>query len=284
MANVSLVFINHHFSSSSIRPLTANMIEIGGIHVDKVKPLPKDIQEFLDSADEGVILFTMGSILNGINWPVEKREAFVRAFGKLKQKVLWKYENDTLPNNPGNIMIKSWIPQRDVLAHPNVKLFITHGGLLGATEAMVEGVPILGIPIYADQKMNVLTAENKGFGMLMEYEEISQKIIEENLKKILMNSEYYENAKLHSNRFNDRIKTPEETTVYWVEYVIRHQGAPHLTSPAHNLNYAQRNLIDVYGFLTLISLLIVTVNLWIFRMFLKRITTKASSNRKYKEN
>lgn len=64
-------------------------------------------------------------------WPVDKREAFVKAFGKLKQKVLWKYENETLPGNPGNIKISSWIPQRDILAHPNVKLFITHGGILG---------------------------------------------------------------------------------------------------------------------------------------------------------
>lgn len=141
MRDVSLVFINHHFSTSSIRPLVANMIEIGGIHVQPAKPLPDDIQEFLDSADDGVILFTMGSIIKGVNWPVEKREAFVRAFGKLKQKVLWKYENETLPNNPGNIMIKSWIPQRDVLAHRNVKLFITHGGLLGATEALIEVSP-----------------------------------------------------------------------------------------------------------------------------------------------
>ena len=64
-------------------------------------------------------------------WPVEKREAFVKAFGKLKQRVLWKYENETLPNNPGNIKISPWIPQRDILAHPNVKIFITHGGILG---------------------------------------------------------------------------------------------------------------------------------------------------------
>lgn len=64
-------------------------------------------------------------------WPVDKREAFVKAFGKLKERVLWKYENETLPNNPGNIKISSWIPQRDILAHPNVKIFITHGGILG---------------------------------------------------------------------------------------------------------------------------------------------------------
>lgn len=46
--NGSLVLINHHFSTSSIRPTVANMIEIGGIHVDQANELPKDIQNFLD--------------------------------------------------------------------------------------------------------------------------------------------------------------------------------------------------------------------------------------------
>lgn len=259
------------------------MIEIGGIHVEPAKPVePDDVREFLDSADEGVILFTMGSILNGTNWPIDKRDAFVRAFGKLGQKVLWKYENDTIPNNPGNIMVKSWLPQRDILAHPNIRAFITHGGLLGATEAMVEGVPFLGIPIYADQKLNVLTAEKKGYGILMEYDNVNQELIEEKLRQILANPKYQESAKLYSKRFNDRITSPEETTVYWVEYVIRHGGAPHMTSPAHKLNYIQRNLIDVYGFLFLILFLVVSVNLWILKNFISRLTS--SSSKKYKEN
>lgn len=280
MKDISLVFINHHFSTSSIRPLVANMIEIGGIHVQPAKPLPDDIQKFLDSADEGVILFTMGSILQGVDWPVEKRNAFVRAFGKLKQKVLWKYENETLPNNPGNIMIKSWIPQRDILAHPNVKLFITHGGLLGTTEAVVEGVPMLGIPIYSDQKMNILQIEAKGFGILLEFSKIDQKLIEQSLDKILNEPSYQINAKLNSNRFNDRINSPEETTVFWVEYVVRHRGAPHMKSPAHNLTYFQRNLIDVYSSLAIIFIAILSANVYIMR----KIFCKSKTGKKLKQN
>ncbi|KAG5670631.1 hypothetical protein PVAND_000879 [Polypedilum vanderplanki] len=57
-------------------------------------------------------------------------------------------------NKPDNVMISSWLPQRDILAHPNVKAYICHGGLLGTTEAVYEGVPVLGIPIFGDQKTN----------------------------------------------------------------------------------------------------------------------------------
>lgn len=152
--NTSIIFSNTHVSSNTIRPSMPNTVEIAGIHVKPAKPLPADIQEFLDSATDGAILFSMGSFIQSKQWPVEKREAFVKTFGKLKQKVLWKYENETLPNNPGNIKIGSWIPQRDILAHPNVKLFITHGGLLGTTEAIAEGIPVLGIPIFGDQRVS----------------------------------------------------------------------------------------------------------------------------------
>uniref|UniRef100_A0A8D8GSP1 2-hydroxyacylsphingosine 1-beta-galactosyltransferase n=1 Tax=Culex pipiens TaxID=7175 RepID=A0A8D8GSP1_CULPI len=41
MRNVSLVFLNQHFSVSSPRPYTPNMVEVGGIQVEKPKALPK---------------------------------------------------------------------------------------------------------------------------------------------------------------------------------------------------------------------------------------------------
>ena len=269
MKNVSLVLVNNHFSTSSIRPFAVNMIEVGGIHVQPVKPLPSDIQEFLDSATDGAILFSMGSIIQGRDWDPPKREAFVKAFGKLKQKVLWKYENETLPKMPSNVMISSWLPQRDILAHPNVELSISHGGLLGTTEALVEGVPILGIPIYGDQKMNMLNAENNGYGILMEIDKIDQELIETNLHKLLSSPQYSINAKLISERYNDRPMTPQQLTLYWVEYVIRHHGAPHFQSPAHKLNYLQLHLIDVYALIVVLIILFVFVAIQALKFVVK---------------
>lgn len=44
------------------------------------------------------------------------------------------------------------------LAHPNTKLFITHGGLLSTTETTYHGVLILAVPVFADQEMNAARA------------------------------------------------------------------------------------------------------------------------------
>lgn len=41
MKNISLVFVNSHFTFHLPRPWFPNSIEIGGIHVTKPKPLPE---------------------------------------------------------------------------------------------------------------------------------------------------------------------------------------------------------------------------------------------------
>ncbi|KAG5673616.1 hypothetical protein PVAND_003645 [Polypedilum vanderplanki] len=78
--NSSIIFINNHVSHSFPRPHQPTQIEIGGIH-----------------QTDGAILFSMGSYIDGTDWPLEKRDAFIKVFGKLKQKVIWRYSNETLP-------------------------------------------------------------------------------------------------------------------------------------------------------------------------------------------
>lgn len=57
----------------------------------------------------------MGSMIKGDSFPVEIREAFQRAFSRLPQRVLWKWENETMPGQTPNIMTQKWMPQFDIL-------------------------------------------------------------------------------------------------------------------------------------------------------------------------
>lgn len=58
-------------------------------------------------------------------------------------------------------------------------------------------------------------------------------------------------AKHSSKLLRDRPLTAKETAVYWLEYVMRHHGAPHLQYPSIRLNFFQRNSLDVITFLIL---------------------------------
>lgn len=61
---------------------------------------------------------------------------------------------------------------------------------------------------------------------------------------------YTEKVKEFSDVFKDRPSTPLETSMYWIEYVIRHKGAHHLKSVATELYWYQYYLLDV-GFILL---------------------------------
>jgi glucuronosyltransferase len=76
----------------------------------------QDLQEYLDGAAHGVIYFSLGSMLQAKTLPDDKRDAFLQAFSELPQRVLWKWEGDTLPGKPKNVWTEKWCPQNDILS------------------------------------------------------------------------------------------------------------------------------------------------------------------------
>ena len=53
-----------------------------------------------------------------------RKNAFLEAFRKLKYQVIWKWNEENIPNLPTNVMLTKWTPQQDLLGHPNLKAFV----------------------------------------------------------------------------------------------------------------------------------------------------------------
>ncbi|XP_076275158.1 UDP-glycosyltransferase UGT5-like [Rhynchophorus ferrugineus] len=261
--NVSLVLLNSHTSIYTPQPLVPNMVEIGGYHIDPPKKLPQDLQHFLDDAKDGVIYFNMGSILQGKDMPEDRKKILVNVLGRLKQKVIWKFEED-LPGKPSNMLIKKWLPQQDILAHPNIRLFITHGGLLSIIETIYHGVPILAIPVFGDQPANAERAVYSGYALKLDYHgnDFTEKRLNSLIDELLNNPKYKDNAQRTSKLFHDRPMKPLDTAVYWMEYVVRNNGARHLRVGGINLPWYQYYLVDVALFVLvplLIGLIVIVI-------------------------
>nr|AVT42225.1 UDP-glucuronosyltransferase 40AF2 [Lissorhoptrus oryzophilus] len=285
--NVSLILLNSHVSLTKSVPLTPNMVEIGGYHIDPPQKLPENLQAFLDSAKEGAIYFSMGSQIKSKDMPLERRQILLNVFRRLKQKVLWKFEDEVLPGKPENVLIKSWMPQQDILAHPNMKLFITHAGLLSNTETIYHGVPALATPIFGDQEMNAQSIVQGGYGLKLSYND--KNFTEENLynmiQELLHNPKYRDNAKMRSQIYHDRPMTPLQTAVYWVEYVIRYKGARHLRVADVGMPWYQYFMVDVVVALIFGMWVLLFVAKLAIRWFIGKIARRTRGDeKKVKQN
>lgn len=71
--------------------------------------------------------------------------------------------------------------------HPNVKLFISHGGISGVYEALDAGVPILGFPFYNDQPRNIDNLVKVGMAIGMDLLSVTEDTLFKAILEIVNN-------------------------------------------------------------------------------------------------
>lgn len=113
-------------------------------------------------------------------------------------------------------MTSKWFPQRDILSkllwnknrvnnkksidnefsngiylflvHPNVKLFISHGGVSGVYEAVDAGVPVLGFPLFYDQPRNIDNLVEAGMAISMDLLTVEKESFLKNVMELIDNA------------------------------------------------------------------------------------------------
>ncbi|CAG9789204.1 unnamed protein product [Diatraea saccharalis] len=271
--NYSLVISNSHFSINDVRPLVPALIEVGGLHLDESQKLSGELKSLLDASNEGVIYWSFGSMSRIETIPRNKLTEIFEAMSELSQTVLVKMDRKRLAANltvPDNVYTMDWIPQYATLCHRNVKLFISHGGLLGTQEAVACGVPMLTVPLYADQALNARAMSDRGVSRTVLLKDSNKFNWREALRDLLRNTRYKENMLKLREIFIDRPMPPLETGIYWIEYVLRHKGAPHIRSPALDLTLTQYLLLDVGVLGIAISIMTIYILYKLFRYLCTR--------------
>ncbi|XP_060852684.1 UDP-glucosyltransferase 2-like isoform X2 [Rhopalosiphum padi] len=278
----SIIFSNAHFITDAPRPIPPSVIQVGGIHLSPPKKIPDDVLEFIENSPHGVIFFTLGSVVAVSSIPVNIRNNIIKVLSQVPQRVLLKYEDEMI-DKPENIMVRKWFPQRDILVHPNVKLFISHGGISGVYEAVDAGVPVLGFPVFFDQSRNLKNLVDAGMAISMNLDSVTKDTFMKAILELVKNKKYMQNAKIASDRFKDRPLSPSKAVDYWTRYVIRHKGAPHLKSQALNLNWYQYFLLDVIAVVILVILLFYYAIYKTF-IFIKKIMFVSNRNQNLSDN
>ncbi|XP_062262916.1 UDP-glucuronosyltransferase 2C1-like [Platichthys flesus] len=226
------------------RPTMPNVIYIGGFQCKPAQPLPADLEQFVQSAGEhGVIIMTLGTLVNAL--PKEAAEEIASAFAKMPQKVIWRHKGERPSTLGNNTLIMDWMPQRDLLAHPQTKVFVAHGGTNGVQEAIYHGVPVVGIPLFFDQFDNLVRLKERGAAKIIELGDLNGQSFKQGLQEVLLQDSYRQNMQRLSSLHRDQAIAPMDHAIFWVEYVIRHKGAAHLRTEAYKMPWYSYYSLDV---------------------------------------
>jgi len=136
------------------------------------KQIPDDLLQWLDNArlsNRPVIYVGFGSVavptrvhiqtlLDGFFMKSSSYRVLWSLGGLLKERFPFEIVNND------SIRFEQWVPQLKVLAHPSIKLYVTHGGIESIHEILYIGKPSMMIPFFGDQFSNAILARDRGLG------------------------------------------------------------------------------------------------------------------------
>ncbi|KAG5679353.1 hypothetical protein PVAND_008924 [Polypedilum vanderplanki] len=254
------------------RPITSNTILLGNMHIEPPNQLTGDLKNFLDSSINGIIYVSFGSNIKTEELSENTLNIFFKVFSKLKYDVLWKFENREIVNKSTNIYTSKWLPQADLLAHRNIKLFITHCGQHSVEEAIDREVPIVGIPFAVDQFKNALKVKNEQIGVILDFHSLSEENLNFAIRKA-MQRKYKNKIKNLRKLINDVPMKSREKAIWWIEYAIRNKGMNRLKYSCAKIPFNKRYMLDI------ISIFILT---FIFLLKIKNLFKDLTMNKKIK--
>ncbi|XP_051545128.1 UDP-glucuronosyltransferase 2C1-like [Myxocyprinus asiaticus] len=274
LQDADIWLMRNDFTFEFPRPTMPNVIYMGGFQCKPAKPLPSDLEEFVQSSgQQGLIVMSLGTLFSYL--PQDITEEIAAAFAQVPQKIIWRHTGSRPVNIGNNTLLVDWLPQNDLLGHPQTKVFVTHGGTNGIQEAIYHGVPILGLPLVFDQPDNLSRMKVKGTAKLVDIAELDRTMILQALEELLYNSTYRENMQRLSRLHHDQPMKPLDRAIFWIEFVIKNGGVSHLRTQSFRMSWIAYHSIDVIftlvvTFVTFCFVIYSVIRCMCFKMIFKR--------------
>ena len=194
-----LCFVNSFFGLEVPKDLPPLVRLVGPILAEVWPPLSEspDVEAFLEQHQRvlyvafGTHIVTPGlrmrrlidgidaamdaGLLDGVVWAMKNVKANIEETTTTDPRLDYK---TILANRNPHWLIQGWVPQRAVLAHPSVCLFLSHCGASSTAETVFHGVPVLAMPGYGDQLGHSMRLEAAGAGLRLDKHRFSAQDVE----------------------------------------------------------------------------------------------------------
>ena len=140
-----------------------------------------------------------------------------------------------------------------------------HGGFNSVLETAIRGVPVVVIPLFADQFKNAKTVEYRGFGVIVEKLNLNKQTLKTAMNRILGNDQYKKAALRLSHLIKNKPFKPHEIFVKWTNFVVENGVLPELTPEGARLSFIEYFCIDVILVFLSIPLILIYITGYIIR-------------------
>ncbi len=153
-----------------------------------------------DSSQTDVIYVSLGTLFNAD--PAFYRNCF-EAFGGQNVRVVMSIGTTTteasLGSPPANFVVRSWVPQLDVLRRASV--FVSHGGMNSVSESLYYGVPLVVVPQMGEQEIVARQVEELGAGLYVAPKEVTADRLRQSVHRVLGDDRFRQQAALVRESF-----------------------------------------------------------------------------------
>lgn len=134
-------------------------------HAEVERPLPR----WWEGAEGPLVYASFGTVLGHMSVAGDTFRTLLRAVATVEGRVLLTVGRHVdvalLGALPGNVHVEQWVDQAEVLPHAD--LVVCHGGSGTTFGALAAGVPVVVVPLFADQFANGARVARTGAGVVV---------------------------------------------------------------------------------------------------------------------